>query len=93
MSGIDIAFWDIKGKALGLPVLEAAWRRLSSEDPRPTRARFRAHTASTGDIGKRLVDQGFTAVKFGWDPMGQDRETDRALVREARRDSGPNPTC
>lgn len=35
------------------------------------------------------MDQGFSAVKFGWDPMGQDRETDRALVREARRGLGP----
>ncbi|MGO9921631.1 MAG: mandelate racemase/muconate lactonizing enzyme family protein, partial [Isosphaeraceae bacterium] len=34
--------------------------------------------------------QGFTAVKFGWDPMGQDAATDVALVREARAGLGPD---
>ena len=29
-------------------------------------------------------------MKFGWDPMGQDRETDIALVREARAGLGPD---
>jgi L-alanine-DL-glutamate epimerase-like enolase superfamily enzyme len=52
---------------------------------------FGATPQATGDIGRRLVDQGFTAVKFGWDPMGQDRETDRALVREARKGLGAQP--
>ena len=33
-------------------------------------------------------DLGFTAVKFGWAPMGQDEKTDIALVREARKGFG-----
>ena len=32
-----------------------------------------------------MRDQGFTAVKFGWEPMGQDEKTDISLVREARK--------
>ena len=31
---------------------------------------------------------GFTAIKFGWGPMGDDEETDVGLVREARRGAG-----
>jgi len=89
MSGIDIALWDIKGKALGLPV----WKLLGGGFHQRIRCYastlFGPTPAATGDIGRRLVDQGFTAVKFGWDPMGQNRETDRALVREARRGLGP----
>ncbi|MCL4793884.1 MAG: mandelate racemase/muconate lactonizing enzyme family protein [Bryobacteraceae bacterium] len=89
MSGIDLALWDIKGKALGLPI----WKLLGGGFHRRIRTYastlFGPTPAATAEIGRRLVDQGFTAVKFGWDPMGRDRETDRALVREARCGLGP----
>ena len=42
----------------------------------------------TGELARRYRDQGFTAVKFGWDPMGQDEKTDIALVREGRKGLG-----
>ena len=45
----------------------------------------------TGERARRFVDQGFTAVKFGWDPMGQSEELDIALVREARQGLGDSP--
>ncbi len=88
MSGIDMALWDIKGKALGLPV----WKLLGGG----FRKRLRAYASSlfgatpqeTADRGKRFVDRGFTAVKFGWAPMGRDEATDIALVREARKGIG-----
>ncbi len=89
MSGIDLALWDIKGKALGLPV----WKLLGGGFRKSLRAYasslFGATPAETGERARRFADQGFTAVKFGWDPMGQDRETDIALVREARAGLGP----
>jgi L-rhamnonate dehydratase len=89
MSGIDLALWDIKGKALGLPV----WRLLGGGFTKSLRpyasSLFGATPAETGERARRFVDQGFTAVKFGWDPMGQDAATDIALVREARRGLGP----
>lgn len=84
MSGIDLALWDIKGKALGLPV----WKLLGGGFRKTLRpyasSLFGATPAETRDRARRFVDQGFTAVKFGWDPMGQDEATDIALVREAR---------
>ncbi|APW59851.1 mandelate racemase/muconate lactonizing enzyme family protein [Paludisphaera borealis] len=84
MSGIDLALWDIKGKALGLPI----WKLLGGGFHRELRpyasSLFGATPAETGDRARRFADQGFTAVKFGWDPMGKDAETDVALVREAR---------
>src|SRR5579884_104900 len=84
MSGIDMALWDIKGKALGLPV----WKLLGGG----FRERIRCYASSlfgptpaeTADRARRFRDMGFTAVKFGWDPMGQNEATDIALVREAR---------
>ena len=90
MSGIDLALWDIKGKALGLPV----WKLLGGGFARSLRpyasSLFGATPAETGERARRFAAQGFTAVKFGWDPMGQDARTDVALVREARAGLGPN---
>jgi L-alanine-DL-glutamate epimerase-like enolase superfamily enzyme len=90
MSGIDLALWDILGKALELPVhtlLGGAFRR-----------RVRAYASTlfgdtlqaTADRARWCVDQGFTAVKFGWDPMGQDPDHDEALVATIREAVGPS---
>ncbi len=88
MSGIDMALWDIKGKALGMPV----WKLLGGGFHEKIRcyasSLFGATPQLTGDLARRYRDKGFTAVKFGWDPMGQDRATDIALVREARKGLG-----
>ena len=90
MSGIDMALWDIKGKALGQPI----WKLLGGGFHRRIRAYasslFGRTPAETADRARRFRDRGFTAVKFGWDPMGQDEQTDIALVREARRGLGPD---
>ena len=91
MSGIDLALWDIKGKALGMPV----WKLLGGGFRKSLRAYasslFGATPSETGQRARRFADQGFTAVKFGWDPMGQDAKTDVALVREARAGLGDEP--
>ena len=88
MSGIDIALWDIKGKALGQPV----WKLLGGgfhQRIRPyASSLFGATPEETGERARRFRDRGFTAVKFGWEPMGQDEKTDIALVREARNGLG-----
>lgn len=88
MAGIDMALWDIAGKAFSQPV----YRLLGG----PFQTRFRAYSSVLfGDTPEetyaaacRWADQGFTAVKFGWGPMGRNEQTDIALVREARRGLG-----
>jgi L-alanine-DL-glutamate epimerase-like enolase superfamily enzyme len=88
ISGIDMALWDIKGKALGLPV----WKLLGGGFHKRIRAYastlFGATPSETAERARRFRSQGFTAVKFGWEPMGQDEKTDIALVREARKGLG-----
>ncbi len=58
LSGIDQALWDIKGKALGVPIYELLGG--------PTRDRIRvyAHANTPEQISKSLA-QGFTAFKTG----------------------------
>jgi len=58
LSGIDMALWDIKGKALGVPVYELLG------GPTRTRVRVYAH-AGTPELIKKRMAQGFTAFKCG----------------------------
>ena len=58
MSGIDMALWDIKGKALGTPV----WNLLGGQ--LRDRIRIYAH-ASAPEIALELKQRGITAVKTG----------------------------
>jgi galactonate dehydratase len=58
ISGIDQALWDIKGKALGVPIYELLGG--------PTRSRIRVYAhAGTPEKIKQLKVQGFTAFKTG----------------------------
>src|SRR6059058_1915203 len=81
MSGIEIALWDLAGKATQRPVyqlLGGAFRK-----------RFRAYAsilfgdtpAETERTARGLAGQGFRAVKFGLGPMGQSEAGDLAQVR------------
>ena len=89
LSGIDLALWDIKGKVLGKPV--------SALIGTPQRTRVRAYAstlmpeteAETSRTVSGVIEQyGFSAVKLGWGPLGQDPEHDVRLARAARRAAG-----
>ena len=88
ISGLDIALWDIKGKALGKPVFELLGT--------PYRDRVRAYasrlmpdtTAETAEAVTELKEQGFTAVKLGWGPQGKDPKHDVALAAAAKEAAG-----
>ncbi|MPY86986.1 MAG: mandelate racemase/muconate lactonizing enzyme family protein [Luteitalea sp.] len=89
ISAIDIALWDIIGKCYGQPIhvlLGAKWRdrvrAYASTLFRPTPQAMR-------DAAKGYIDQGFTAVKFGWGVFGNDPAQDVRLVEAAREELGP----
>jgi len=88
MSGIDMALWDIKGKALGLPV----WKLLGGGFHKRLRCYastlFGGTPQETHDMALRFRDRGLQAVKFGWGPMGRDAKADVELVRQARKGLG-----
>src|SRR6266436_648445 len=88
MSGIEIALWDIVGKAVKRPVYQLLGGAFLKKFRAYASILFGDTPAETERIGRGLVQQGFRAVKFGWGPMGQSEESDLAHVRAARQGLG-----
>jgi L-rhamnonate dehydratase len=88
ISAVDVALWDIAGKFYGVPVhilLGAKWR----EKVRAYASTlFRPQAEAISEAAKVYLDQGFTAVKFGWGVFGKDKAQDLRLVEAARRTLG-----
>ena len=90
ISGIDIALWDILGKATSQPVGRLLGGRY--------RERVRAYASILMDEPGPLVEhllqvkvQGFRAFKMGWGPFGRkSNQLDEAIVRAARDAIGPD---
>jgi D-galactarolactone cycloisomerase len=88
ISGIDIALWDLMGKACGQPV-----SRLLGGNYRD---RIKPYGSILFDEPERLarnlqsvVERGFRAIKMGWRPFGRrSRQFDQLLVRTARQAVG-----
>jgi L-rhamnonate dehydratase len=88
MSGVEIALWDIVGKATRRPVYQLLGGGFRKQFRAYASILFGDTPAGTERIGRDLVAKGFRAVKFGWGPMGQSEESDLAHVRAARQALG-----
>ena len=90
MSGIDIALYDLVGKALGVP----ANQLLGGARHNEVRAYASTLMPDTPDEARREAAQwaeaGFTAIKFGWGPFGRDLDLDVELVAAVRDELGPD---
>jgi L-rhamnonate dehydratase len=88
ISGVDIALWDLRGKAEARPV----WELLGGGQPSAIRAYasllFGHSPEGTERLAREAVGRGLTAVKFGWGPFGADAALDLELVQAARRGVG-----
>jgi L-alanine-DL-glutamate epimerase-like enolase superfamily enzyme len=91
ISGIDIALWDILGKATGQPVGRLLGGRYK-ERVRPYASLLMDEPGPLADHLHQLVAQGFRAFKIGWGPFGRrnDPKLDEAIVRAAREAIGPD---
>jgi L-alanine-DL-glutamate epimerase-like enolase superfamily enzyme len=90
ISGIDIALWDILGKATGQPVGRLLGGRYR-ERVRPYASLLMRESGPLTDRLVELLAQGFRAFKIGWGPFGrQSAALDEAIVRSARDAIGPD---
>lgn len=89
ISGIDVALWDLLGKAASQPVARLlggyyrnkikAYASMLFDEPEPLAERLRW-----------AVQRGFRAIKLGWRPFGRrNAKFDELLVRTARETIGP----
>lgn len=84
ISGIDIALWDILGKATGQPVGRLLGGRYR-ERVLPYASLLMTDPPLLHDRLIRIKEQGFRAFKIGWGPFGRvDQRTDEEIVRAAR---------
>jgi L-alanine-DL-glutamate epimerase-like enolase superfamily enzyme len=88
MAGIDIALWDLKGKALGQPIVTLLGGALRDRMRVYSSNMFQMTIEDTVARARHAVDTGHTGVKFGWEPFGQDEAQDLAYVEAIRRAIG-----
>lgn len=88
MSGIDMALWDIKGKAAGKPVRQLLSATAVDAVPAYASVLWPANPELVAESAQAFLAQGYRAVKYGWAPMGPDAELDEALVAAARQALG-----
>jgi L-alanine-DL-glutamate epimerase-like enolase superfamily enzyme len=84
ISGIDIALWDILGKATGQPVGRLLGGR-HRERVRPYASILMDEPEPLAEHILKVKAQGFRAVKMGWGPFGRvNAAKDEAIVAAAR---------
>jgi len=90
ISGIEIALWDILGKATGQPVY-----RLLGGARKKEFACYASDLAPETPKGAvklaaKHIENGYKAVKLGWGGLGGNRKSDAKLVGEVRKAIGPD---
>jgi D-galactarolactone cycloisomerase len=89
ISGIDIAMWDILGKATGQPVgrlLGGCYRSRVL----PYASLLMCEPSALAERLTALGEQGFKAFKIGWGPFGRQSDAvDERIVKAARESVGP----
>ena len=88
MSGIDMAIWDIMGKATGKPVHKLLGGSYSDKVRAYASALMPENKEAVKKMVESYISQGFTAIKFGWGPLGYDVHFDLELIKTARQAAG-----
>ncbi|MGQ9555883.1 MAG: mandelate racemase/muconate lactonizing enzyme family protein [Anaerolineae bacterium] len=88
ISGIDIALWDILGKATGQPVGRLLGGRYR-ERVHPYASLLMQQPEPLAEELARLKEKGWRAFKIGWGPFGRVSDAlDEAIVKAARQAVG-----
>ncbi|MEO6848800.1 MAG: mandelate racemase/muconate lactonizing enzyme family protein [Chthoniobacterales bacterium] len=92
MAGIDMALWDLKGKYFNQPIHRLLGGKRHDKIPAYASILFGRDGRETHDIAQRWRAAGYSAIKFGWEPMGKSESLDVELVRGAREGFGKDGT-
>jgi len=90
MSGVDMALWDILGKAVDKPVHKLLGGSFCDEVRAYASMLMPETTHEVRDLVSRYAERGFTAMKFGYGPLGKDVRRDVELAAAAKEAAGPN---
>jgi L-alanine-DL-glutamate epimerase-like enolase superfamily enzyme len=85
MSAIDLALWDLMGKATGRPVYQLMGGACQPRIRAYASVLMPAEPAAAEELVRGLVADGFGAVKLGWGGLGRNLRQDEALVAAAMR--------
>lgn len=84
MAGVDLALWDLKGKVLQQPVYNLLGGAFRDRMRAYASHMFEFTPQATAARASAAAEQGFSAVKFGWEPLGADADADEKLVAAVR---------
>ncbi len=90
ISAIDVALWDIMGKAFNQPV----YKLLGGAFQKGVRG-YASHVMpdtpkGCGELAAKAVANGWPALKMGWFPYASDPDEDLAMVAAVREDLNPD---
>ena len=86
LSGIDIALWDLKGKALGAPIYQLLGGAVNDPVHAYASSIYWSSPEKAAEQAMNFVKQGFNAVKL---KVGMDVENDIASIEAIRAAVGP----
>ncbi|MBW0003071.1 MAG: mandelate racemase/muconate lactonizing enzyme family protein [Hyphomicrobiales bacterium] len=92
-SGVEMALWDLLGKKTSEPVWRLLGYRRSFSKQAYASQLFGDTSQQTFERAQSARAAGFSAVKFGWGPIGRtDRQADREQFQAAREGLGREAT-
>ena len=90
LSGIDNCLWSIIGQSVKQPIYKLLGAHRRNKIRAYASTLFRPSPEAMAEACRSYIEQGFTAVKFGWGIFGEDPRLDVELVRAARETLGPD---
>lgn len=92
LSGLDIALWDWLGKVKECPVYQLLGNKHNNKRNPYASVLFGDTPDETFQKAKAARDAHYSAAKFGWGAFGQDLETDKQHIKQARAGLGDDAT-
>ncbi|MFN0156045.1 MAG: mandelate racemase/muconate lactonizing enzyme family protein [Gaiella sp.] len=89
ISAVDMALWDLAGKAAGCPVSQLLGGRRVDRVPVYASEVMPDTVEGVRAVAARAVERGYGALKLGWGPLGRERGLDVSLIEAAREAIGP----